>query len=305
MIFASSLLFNCWEFATRHPGILLVLFGVGGEVVFDWKDMKGRLAWAKRLSAIVLIAGLILEFSEAAKSDKEVSAAIERAGLAEQKAGEANDRAANTESNNLVLQSQLLKLEAKTKWRTITPEDKKRFVDITQAISKFPVRVRMAANASSEVKSYAQKIREMLDDGGFVETNKELAIAEWPPDMNLLYKGGLPEIPSVMFINNLTTTSDIIDCRDAAKTLKLFTNPPPTIKTVVVFTNTDFSPPPQVLNDCGEPVLVFNVASRGIFKMMEFQRVQSCFADIGITTQMITTTNIPDGVCEVFINPKF
>jgi len=74
MIFASSLLSNCWEFSTRHPGISLVLLGVAGEVVFDWKEMKGRLAWAKRLSALVLIAGLILEFSEAAKTDKLVAA---------------------------------------------------------------------------------------------------------------------------------------------------------------------------------------------------------------------------------------
>jgi len=70
MIFASSLLSHCWQFATRHPGIVLVLLGVVGEVVFDWKEMKGKMAWAKRLSAIVLIAGLMLEFSEAAKSDK-------------------------------------------------------------------------------------------------------------------------------------------------------------------------------------------------------------------------------------------
>src|SRR5579859_1028671 len=103
MIAASSLLSNCWEFSTRHPGILLVLLGVAGEVIFDWKEMKGRMAWAKRLSALVLVAGLILEFSEAAKSDKEVSAAIERAGDAEREAGQANERTANTESNNLVL----------------------------------------------------------------------------------------------------------------------------------------------------------------------------------------------------------
>jgi len=34
--------------------------------------MKGRMAWAKRLSALVLIAGLILEFSDAAKSDNAI-----------------------------------------------------------------------------------------------------------------------------------------------------------------------------------------------------------------------------------------
>lgn len=98
MILVSSLLFNCWEFSIRHPGILLVLLGVAGEVVFDWKEMKGRLAWAKRMSALILIAGLILEFSEAAKSDKDVSAAIKAAG-------QANERASTNELRVAELQS--------------------------------------------------------------------------------------------------------------------------------------------------------------------------------------------------------
>lgn len=90
MILALSLPSSGWDFATRHPGILLVLLGVAGEVIFDWNEMKGRLAWAKRISAFVLIVGLILEFYEAANSDKEVSASIERAGNAEKEAKQAS-----------------------------------------------------------------------------------------------------------------------------------------------------------------------------------------------------------------------
>lgn len=121
MNLAFSLLSNCWDFATRHPGILLVLLGVAGEIIFDWKDMKGRLAWAKRISALVLIAGLILEFSEAAKSDKDVAASIERAGNAEKEAEDAGLLAAkigitnaqlsmrveDLRSNNLVVDKRL------------------------------------------------------------------------------------------------------------------------------------------------------------------------------------------------------
>lgn len=117
MILASSLLFSCWEFATRHPGILLVFIGVAGEVIFDWKEMKGKLAWAKRLSALVLIAGLILEFSEAVKSDKEVAntnleakqaetnaaASYERAGIANQLAAESDERSKQLEATNAQL----------------------------------------------------------------------------------------------------------------------------------------------------------------------------------------------------------
>jgi hypothetical protein len=68
MILAFSL-----GFVTRHPGLLLVLIGVAGEVFFDWPEMNGKRAWCKRLSALVLVFGLLLEFAEAAKSDKEVA----------------------------------------------------------------------------------------------------------------------------------------------------------------------------------------------------------------------------------------
>ena len=94
---------NCLDFATRHPGILLVLLGVAGEVIFDWNEMKGRLAWAKRFSAFILIVGLILEFYEAAKSDKEVSTTIERAGNAEKEAKQAGLLAAEIGITNAQL----------------------------------------------------------------------------------------------------------------------------------------------------------------------------------------------------------
>jgi len=112
MILAFSLLSNCWEFATRHPGILLVLLGVAGEVIFDWKEMKGKMAWAKRLSAIILIAGLILEFYEAAKSDKVVAASIERAGNAERDAKEAGLLAAKIGVTNAQLSFQVEELRS-------------------------------------------------------------------------------------------------------------------------------------------------------------------------------------------------
>lgn len=50
-----------------------MLIGVAGEIVCDWKEMDGRLASAKRLSAILLVVGLMIEFWEAAKSDEEIA----------------------------------------------------------------------------------------------------------------------------------------------------------------------------------------------------------------------------------------
>ena len=98
MIFAFSL-----GFLARHPGLLLVLVGVAGEVLFDWPEMKGKRVWGKRLSAIILVLGLVLEFVEAAKSDNEVTATKERTAHAERQAGQANERAAIIESNSIAL----------------------------------------------------------------------------------------------------------------------------------------------------------------------------------------------------------
>jgi hypothetical protein len=97
-------LFNCWQFITRHPGILLVFLGVVGEIIFDWADMKGRQAWGKRLSAFILIGGLLLEFAEAAKSDKEVALANQRAVANELQVAE-------LKKENLVLHSNVFELE--------------------------------------------------------------------------------------------------------------------------------------------------------------------------------------------------
>jgi hypothetical protein len=99
MIIAASLLSVFGEFLTRHPGLLLVLIGVAGEIVCDWKEMGvGRLARAKRISAILLVIGLMMEFWEAAKSDNEIAKTKERTAL--------------VESNNLMLQTNVESLNS-------------------------------------------------------------------------------------------------------------------------------------------------------------------------------------------------
>src|ERR1035437_2611527 len=113
MIPASIPLLLCWEFVTRHPGLMLVLIGVAGEVACDWKEMAGRLAWAKKISAMLLVIGLAVEFWESAKLDNEVADTKERTAVAAKEASQANVRAATTESNNLALKKQMLELESK------------------------------------------------------------------------------------------------------------------------------------------------------------------------------------------------
>jgi hypothetical protein len=115
MILAASSLFVCLEFVGRHPGLLLVLIGVIGEIICDWKEMgTGRLARAKRISAVLLVVGLMMEFWEAAKSDNELADTKERTAL--------------VESNNLVLRSnvaalELQVMEAKTNIASIDPRN--------------------------------------------------------------------------------------------------------------------------------------------------------------------------------------
>ncbi len=169
MILALSSSFSWLEFVIRHPGLLLVLLGVAGEVICDWKEMEGRLARAKRISAILLVVGLAIEFIEAANSDREVAAlgkqaatAIERAGIAEQKAGEANERAAITESNNLVLRSNVVALEQqmansdRSKWPvySVTAEVGLRFNSEQELAGelKFPARLTISRSRIPSTK---------------------------------------------------------------------------------------------------------------------------------------------------------
>jgi len=84
-------------FALKHPGIIGVLVAVAGEVYFDWKETIGKHARWKRFFMALLVVSLAYELYEAAETDKQAADAITLAGSA-------NERAANTESNNAVLQ---------------------------------------------------------------------------------------------------------------------------------------------------------------------------------------------------------
>ena len=80
----------------------------------------------------------------------------------------------------------------------------------------------MGANPNAEIQSFGYKIRELLDESGFVETNKDLAIAEWPPEMNILWKGIGPELPPILFLNNIVPMSKPADLQNAKNQLKTY-----------------------------------------------------------------------------------
>ena len=157
-----------------------MLIAVAGEVVCDWSETTGKRAWWKKFFMALLVIGLTYELVEASITDKEASEAIERSGIAEQKAGAANERAANTESNNLVLQAKVLELEIKLRKqiRKISPDDNDEFIAfLKNCPHKKPIGVfveKSIFESDFETRNYTKQIRRMLDDAGFGGTNNDI-----------------------------------------------------------------------------------------------------------------------------------
>jgi hypothetical protein len=248
MILATSSLFVCLEFIGRHPGLLLVLIGVVGEIACDWKEMEGRLARAKRISAILLVVGLMMEFWEAAKSDNEVADTKERTAL--------------VESNNLVLRSNVVALEIKLQPRTITHKQIEDFIFLTEKITnKIPITVHVYSQGD-DTMSYGVQIRLMLDKAGFprpdpnqyqVKTDMGVKI---DPDTLLTFMvrkiGVTKEWPMVSFISYGTNDSPFS-----------FDNDIPCERTNGLF----------------RPIV------SGENKKKVYEAIQGCFNQIGITTE--------------------
>jgi hypothetical protein len=75
-------------FVFHHPGVVLVFLGVAGETIWDSKEEF----WSKtmgRISAWVLVLGLVVEMGEAVAGDKENSEIKERAAKLEDEAAKA------------------------------------------------------------------------------------------------------------------------------------------------------------------------------------------------------------------------
>lgn len=171
--------------------MLLVLIGVAGEIICDWKEMEGRLARAKRISAILLVVGLMMEFWEAAKSDSELADTKERTALVESnnlvlKTNVASlevavlqlarqyDLSTNAlaEANARLAQahSEANELEAKLKPRTITQSQHDDFVNFMANGRNKPSNTNtwvICSNPSGETTEFVGQIRKMLDDAGY------------------------------------------------------------------------------------------------------------------------------------------
>lgn len=171
MILAISSLFVCLEFVGRHPGLLLVLIGVAGEIFCDWKEMGvGRLARAKRISAILLVAGLMMEFWEAAKSDNEIAKTNLEAKQAGKDATDAKlliteigTTNAQLVASNLAVSVELGKLKQP---RIITIGNEKKFILLCKDMPKIPIKI-YVGTPDNETEVFAEQVRQTLDDAGF------------------------------------------------------------------------------------------------------------------------------------------
>jgi hypothetical protein len=282
----------------------LLIIGIAGEV--------GCLPFSLYESASAnKAAGVAMQYA-ANSSSNSVQVLAQVAGLNKEAAdarviaGKANERAANTESNNLALRSVVLELEAKSRWRTITPEQEKAFIELTKNNLKLPIRVRMGDGSSAEVKSFGARIRAVLDKAGFVETNKEQSIAEWPPEMNVLWTGLGPELPPIIFVSNPALPGKIIDLRDAQIQLKSYASYATNsfVKTEFQFIGDDSEPKAYVTDENGTPVLHIKVTDPAVVQIPAFGAIQNAFNAIGFQTGTMTSTNIPIGAFEIFVNQK-
>lgn len=336
VIISKSVRFFCWE----HPGILIVVIAVLGEVICDWNRKKTLKERLKKFFGMLLVAGLCIEIAEAIKSDKKVA-------LAENDAASANERASTNEvhfaeltrsnlllsvtveglkSDNLVLRSKVVTLEVKSKWREITQTQKENFIKLTKNVGKFGIRIRYGTH-DAEVESFANMVMGMLNSAGFIETNVP-PLEEWPPGMNILYKGGSEDgqMPSLMFLNNVEITNApgvpysgndnvfyvMPDGRgngrgiDADEFRAIISQ---TNNFSVVMGEGDVD---VVLQETNYVLAVPSHSTRKILfvsdpnvtKIWGFLKIRAIFYSMGITAQWITTTNLSAGACEIFVNPK-
>ena len=150
-----------WEFSKRHPGIILVLSGVAGEVICDWKNHSDFLEKLKQWFAVILVVGLVWELGEAAKLDSETA--------------HSNERSKQLESTNLVLRGKVAALELKVEGRKITPQNEAIIVAALKRIPRVrtdhPIEIMMRSGGDAEIVKYAVRISRVLELGGITPTS--------------------------------------------------------------------------------------------------------------------------------------
>jgi|ERR1035437_808166 hypothetical protein len=129
-------------FICSHPGLFLVLIGVVGESVCDWKELKTSIL--KIVFVLLLVIGLVAEFWEAAKSDRDVAV---------------------LQHQTAVLVASNLELEKQIQPRRIEPEQRAEIIRQLHSWrfikDKCSVKIRVQPS-DVEAKIFAEQIGDML-----------------------------------------------------------------------------------------------------------------------------------------------
>lgn len=133
--------------------LLSALFGLVGTILTLWGDKERERYSDIRLS----------------DNEKETKRAVEGAANANKAAAEANERAAGLEKDAAIARLELEQIKEKQQPRSISPEQRKVFIEYLSLAKKRPVRVDVYSS-NQETIGYGQQIRECLDAAGFANS---------------------------------------------------------------------------------------------------------------------------------------
>jgi hypothetical protein len=169
-----------WEFVSEF-GFVMVIVGVVGEgfeLIVKWGDRRRGKATSKKdlewllpvetLFFVILTIGLAMEFLGSHNAMRISDAENGRLNLL---SNGAYERSANAESNNLVLRSNVLVLQAQLQRRRITDEKKHIMIDMLIHAPKGRVTL-TAVQSDVEAVYFLEDIEDVLKKSGFdVEQN--------------------------------------------------------------------------------------------------------------------------------------
>jgi hypothetical protein len=170
---ASSLSF--WELVATI-GFICVIIGVAIEGVEHFsketldENLKKRRKNVERFGWLIVVLSLATEFFGDHKvkgiTTRETQRMTVELTFATTNAAIANERSIILEKTNLVLRTEMLKLELALRDREIKPEQYTNLVEILRQAKKGPVSVQ-SDFWDSESRSYANQIKSILTDAGF------------------------------------------------------------------------------------------------------------------------------------------
>jgi len=173
-------------FCKNHPGILLVIIGVAGEIACEWNKEKGTRGRRIKAFGILLVTGLVLEIWEAVKSDEQVAKMTEQNLVLEKQLKEqAAERAA--------VARRIDAAEASTKPRSMSPEQKEKITGRLQAIAERQKIFISASVLDAEALGFAEEIESIFVTAGFEvylpkQIQGDVPLMVGPPGLHIVVK---------------------------------------------------------------------------------------------------------------------